>query len=131
MLNSALDKFGQLLMSEVRDRTIRQWKKIAEGRMKGEEALQLHEQFSLMTYHDQNIVMALAPEIIDIVLHNLLAMLEQEECLDISIRVCDKVASSLRDASDGLSGELYSSDGWIARFSRAAERECKGPGRPV
>lgn len=121
MSKAALDKFGRLLMAEVRDRSIRQWTKIAEGGMRGEEALRLHERFSQMSTYDQDIAMTLTPEIVDIVLHNLLAMLEQEEDLELSLRLEDETAPSLRDASDGLCGELYSDEGWIARFSKVVE----------
>jgi len=121
MPDSVLDRFGRLLMSEVRDRSIRHWKMIAEGSMKGEEALRLHEQFSQMTSHDQDVAMMCAPQIIDIVLHNLLAMFNQEEDLEVSLKLGDGIVPSLRDASDGLCGELYSEEGWIARFSREEE----------
>lgn len=126
MSKAGLDKFGQLLMTEVRDETIQQWKMIADGRMKGERALRIRERLSQMTFYDQEVAMTLTPEIVDSVLHNLLAMLEQEEDLEVAIELGDRTVPSLRDASDGLCGELYSDEGWIARFSKEPHGEGQG-----
>lgn len=45
-------------------------------------------------------------------------MIEQNEEYDL-IKYTDDEKSfvSLRDISDGLSGELYTEDGWIEKFS--------------
>ena len=118
MSKPALDKFGELLISKVRDGTIQHWMMIADGRMKGERSLQLRERLCTMTDHDGGIAMALVPEVVDSVLHNLLTMLEQAEDLKIAIELGDQTVVNLREVSDGLSGELYSDEGWIARFSQ-------------
>jgi hypothetical protein len=118
MSKAALDTFGQLLMSKVRDETIEHWKMIADGRLKGERAARIRNRLSEMGHNDRDVLMAMIPEVVDSVLHNLLWMLDQEHDVTVAFRIGAETVPSLRDASDGLAGELYSDAGWIARFSR-------------
>lgn len=56
---------------------------------------------------------------IDDVVHNFLWMLEQHEDIDLLCGEDDESAKeNVRDLSDGLTGEIYTEDGWIAKFSR-------------
>jgi hypothetical protein len=60
----------------------------------------------------------LVPEIVDAVLHHLLWTFEQNEHIRIAMDLADEQVESLNAISDGLPGELYSDEGWIARFSK-------------
>ncbi|WZO96559.1 hypothetical protein EP7_003557 [Isosphaeraceae bacterium EP7] len=117
MSKAALDLFGKLLMEHVRDQTIQQLKMIEDGRMKGEESVNIHARLSQMSPSDREFAMTLVSESVDRTIHNLLWLLEQEEDLRVSIELGDQTVSDLREISDGLCGELYSDEGWIARFS--------------
>ena len=48
----------------------------------------------------------------------MLNLIEENEDLQIIVDV-----ENLNDISDGLAGELYTSDGWIHRFSNERHRE--------
>jgi len=52
------------------------------------------------------------------VLHHLLWTFEQNEHIRIAVDLPDERVESLNAISDGLPGELYSDEGWIARFSK-------------
>jgi len=118
-----LQKFGQLLISEVRDEAINKYEMIAAGTMKSEPAKELHSKFTNFTEGQISIVRQFVVSSIDDVVHNFLWMLEQHED-DIDL-LCSKDDSSdkenVRKLSDGLSGEIYTEDGWIAKFSNYKE----------
>jgi hypothetical protein len=117
MSQVALDKFGQLLMNKVRDEAITDWKMMIDGRMKGESAEKLREILRPLSDDDKKIVVQLIPGVVDTVLHHLLWTAEQQVDLQLGIQTAEGV-ESLRDISDGLPGELYTDEGWIARFSK-------------
>ena len=52
------------------------------------------------------------PQIVDLCMHNMMCLFEDHD--EFKIIVGDE---NLAETSDGLAGELYTSDGWISRFS--------------
>lgn len=118
MSQAALDQFGQLLMTKVRDQSISDWKKIVDGRMKGVSSVRIREVLSPLSEEQRQVFLSLVPEIVDTVLHHLLWTFEQEDDVRIGVVADDEDIASLNDVSDGLAGELYSDEGWIARFSK-------------
>jgi len=118
MSQAALDLFGRLLMTKVRDETISDWKMIADGRMKGERAVRLRQILDHFSDVERQAFLALVPEIVDSVLHHLLWTMEQSNDVRIGVVADNKDVPSLREVSDGLAGELYSDEGWIPRFSK-------------
>lgn len=118
MRNDVLDKFGESLMVNVRDYSITQWNKTINGQLKGKTAQRIRPMISELSGDQKEILLSLVPEIVDTVLHHLLVLLEQDEDINVEVAAEGERMSSLREASDGLAGELYTEDGWIARFSR-------------
>ena len=120
----ALEKFGQFLMTKVRDEAITDWRMIADGTMKSQRAQDLRQTLAGVPEDHRSVLLGLVPEIVDTVLHHLMWGLEQEGDIDVAIQVNESERiESLRDASDGLSGELYSDSGWIASFSKESKKE--------
>ena len=124
MSGRSLDRLGELLMTRVRDKAISDWDKILDGRMKGATADRVRSELAAGTGEPVAILRRLIPLVVDTTLHHLLWTLEQEKSLNLSIGVEGDVIPSAREASDGLSGELYGTRGWIARFS--TERHEQG-----
>jgi hypothetical protein len=62
---------------------------------------------------------------IDTAMHNVLWMIESSSELRLEAVGPEGERFDLVAASDGLSGELWTQDGWIARFSRDRD-----PGAP-
>ena len=56
------------------------------------------------------------PEIVDFSLDSMLFMFEGHPDLQLVFQGVD-----LKEVSDGLSGELYTEDGWIQKFSKYDE----------
>jgi hypothetical protein len=118
MSNTLLDRFGELLMTRVRDKAIGDWERIIGGHMKGSRGELVRQQMSSLTPEQTRTLLSLIPQIVDTTLHHLLWTVEQEQSVDIVSKDDAGVFRSVREVSDGLSGELYSDRGWIARFSR-------------
>ncbi|MDB5389228.1 MAG: hypothetical protein JWM11_4874 [Planctomycetaceae bacterium] len=116
MANPALDAFGKLLITKVRDRVINDWRMIIDGRMKGDRAKLVRKEFALAGDKAKDMLAKLLPEIVDTVLHHFLSLVEEEEQISLGIRVGKTGVSDLREVSDGLAGEIYGDKGWIAKF---------------
>jgi hypothetical protein len=113
-----LDRLGELVMIRVRDKAIADWDKILDGRMRGVTAERVRGEWEAAGCNHTEAIRQLIPRIVDTTLHHLMWMLEQERSVELSIEVEGAVTRNLREASDGLSGELYGERGWIARFSK-------------
>ena len=118
MSQSALDLFGELLMTKVRDEAILVWKMIVDGSMKGVTSERVNKMLSLYPDGYKNIIKSLVPDIVDTVLHHLLWTLDQNDNIHIRVTIDNQEIPSLKDISGDLPGELYADDGWIARFSK-------------
>lgn len=118
MSKKALDQFGRLLMTKVRDEAISDWKMIVHGKMKGEVSEDTRKAVMSLGPRGPEVFLSLVPEIVDRVLHHLLWTLEQSDTMRIAVQAGDESVENLRDVSDGLAGELHGDEGWIARFSK-------------
>jgi hypothetical protein len=68
-----------------------------------------------MTKEDVEILRDMAYRMVDLTIHNVLFMFEDSPSWKISNE--QEMITSLSELSDGLAGELYTSDGWISKFS--------------
>jgi hypothetical protein len=125
MEERALDKFGKMLMEKVRDISIGEWDDVVSGEIKAPELIELHKKLASSFSHKQlKMLSSLIPEIVDTTLHYLLAGLEEEnDDVKVSVQTDQGTVTDLVEASDGLAGELYTEDGWIARFSKERHSE--------
>ncbi|MGG4443728.1 epimerase [Brevibacillus fortis] len=125
MSKKALDFFGEALMSKVRDEAIIHWDYVTNGKMKGEHSEQIYNQLSEFTPEQRELVQRMIPKVVNTTLHYLLWMLEQEEAIDVAVKLESEEVESIREISDGLTGELYTEDGWFERFSKQRYEELK------
>lgn len=121
--NEKLDALGQFLITYVRDQRFERLDKILTGERKlsNEKMQRLLERFPFCP-EQLEVVEYICRYAIDATIHHTLWGLEQQEG-KISLQIMSGGAPA-RDAveiSDGLPGELYSEDGWIARFSNYDE----------
>jgi len=112
-----LDLFGETLMLEVRDRAINEWTGIIEGRMKSPISQKIFEKLQHLQPEDKIYLKQLFSEVVDTTLHFLLSLVEESEQIDIVFHADSGETLNIKEISDGLAGELYTEDGWIARFS--------------
>ncbi len=112
-----LSNFGETLIKEVRDETMIEFEKIVGGLLKGETAQKLYAQISKMPLDNQEVLKKVVKRMVDLTIHNMLCLFEDsEDGWTISNPSLD--VENLSELSDGLSGELYSGDGWISKYSK-------------
>jgi hypothetical protein len=121
-MKEVLDEFGAALVA-ARDEAIGVVDRFLAGEDPSDRGMTLRERLgggispeAARTYR------AIAIDAIDETLHQVLWLFERSEQFDITARLESGEILSLRDASDGLAGELYTEDGWLARFSRFGGR---------
>ena len=113
-----LDKFGKFLVQCARDPSIWEWEATISGHMIDRQSTFIRDHLLASFSEEQRqVVASLAPYIVDSVLHNLLQSLDEEEEIDITVSIDGETSKTLREISDGLGAEIYSDEGWIARFS--------------
>ena len=113
----ALDQFGTLLVKYVRDEVIDEWYQMLEKKMKDDESRIVHQMCSDFTADQLKRVKIMFQMMNTTTLHNLLMMLQDHEEIVVSLKGA-KDTVDIREASDGLAGELYGKRGWIARYSK-------------
>lgn len=117
-----LNKFGELLIKQVRDRTIEQWEKMLTGQFKSKRAVSVYEEAQVkLDSSALEMVTGLVSQIVDSTLHNFLSLCEQEDKIKILFKSYDieqEEKTDIVEISDGLAGELYTEDGWILKYSK-------------
>ncbi|WJM81090.1 hypothetical protein [Pectobacterium brasiliense] len=108
-----LDEFGCAVMHMVRDRSIDRFEKIQLGTLKSQRAIELHNLLSDFDEKQKEVIKNLITECVDNTVFNFLFMFEEDE--DKKILSSDV---NVNEISDGLSGELFTEDGWINKFSK-------------
>ncbi|MEW8078334.1 MAG: hypothetical protein AB2748_19045 [Candidatus Thiodiazotropha endolucinida] len=83
----------------------------------------MSKQLSAFSEDEKDVIRNVVVSSIDDVIHNFLWMLEQhEEDINLYCSADEESGSeNVNELSDGLSGELYTEDGWIAKFSKYKE----------
>lgn len=112
-MSDVLDYFGETLINEVRDRTIRLYDKKVHGTMLDVASQELYGKVSKFDEEQRAVLEEVIAGVVDLSLHNILCVLEEHE--DIKLLVNE---DNIAEVSDGLAGELYTEDGWIKRFSK-------------
>lgn len=112
-MSNKLESFGEVFISEVRDNTLEMFEKILDGRMKGVTAQNVRDKISVFDEQDKSILLWLLSKTVDRCMHNMLFMLEEYKEIEMLYAGENIVAES-----DGLSGELYTEDGWIEKYSK-------------
>ena len=109
----ALEKYGELFINEVRDNTIDCFEKIFNGTMKGITAREIQEKTGKFKDSEKKEILWIITKAIDQCIYNMLFMTEEHDEIEIIYQ-----GENIAEISDGLSGELYSEDGWIGKYSK-------------
>ena len=115
---SVVDEFGKLLMSRVRDEGIARFDETVGGKRRSHWAHWMRENLSDFTPQQLAIVRKIVVRSVDSTIHELLWMFEESTTFSVSGISSSGAQINLVESSDGLSGEPYSEDGWIERFSK-------------
>lgn len=110
-MEDKLNDFGEILINQVRNSTINTFYKMIDGKSKSTTGKKVYEKIANFDNENIDILKELILEVVDIELHNMLFIIEGND--DIKLFFEDE---DLKEISDGLSGELYTEDGWIEKF---------------
>ena len=117
MNKSPLDRFGELLMTRLRDRAIEHQELIARGHYRAPGLKELQALVGAQSPDVQALILRCVTESVDSAIHDFLFTIQEHHDHDGSVDVLIG-GQSVADASDGLHGEPYGDGGWQARFSR-------------
>ena len=111
------DKFGEFLIANLRDAAIDRFDSLASDHLKSPRTESLRKALAGMSIEDRVVVRRCVLTCVDTGLHDFLFALHQIADFenDITVVVDGK---NIVEQSDGLHGELFSGDGWFARFSK-------------
>jgi hypothetical protein len=113
----ALDIFGRMLMA-VRDSAIVQWDQIIEGsRRKYPPWERLEKATPGLTAEHREVLYKALPHIVDTVLYCLLAELDANQQVRVSVETSKGVIDNLPQKSWGFPAEPCGPNGWLERFS--------------
>ena len=117
MAQSSLDKFGELVIRNLRDSGLEFFDGLAQGRWKAPELLDLQAELGKLPQRECDTVRCCVDRVLSRAMHDFLfALVEAHDRngkLDVVID-----GESVIEESDGLHGEPYGEEGWIARFSK-------------
>ncbi|WP_032139593.1 hypothetical protein [Rickettsia tamurae] len=112
-----LDKFGSVYIDFVRDGVLTQMLGILNNTTKANKILA--QKVNEISNESKEIIEIIVQETLDRCLHYTLFMLQEyEDEMALIMYDEDHNQYSLAEISDGLCGELYSEDGWIAKYSK-------------
>lgn len=124
MSEDILDKFGMLLMHQVRDRVIEELDRIISGKAPDRTYMFLRDRTNLSDANVKEALQIVIPIAVDHTLDSFLDFIESQNEIDLVYEQPNGTETiSIKDASDGLAGELYSSRGWVAKFSNKRNYE--------
>jgi len=115
MSKAALDRIGELLVKQVRDPSIDDIRNVLLGQTGGDDAEAVRKALAGVEAEALARFVAVIPELVDQVVHNLCVMLEEDEDLDLVLKTSAGDVAACEE-SDGLAGELYGENGWLAQF---------------
>lgn len=120
-LRTLLDEFGSRLIQEVRDTTIYFQDATMSGHTKSVPCKTLFEQFRTLDKHAASVVRKFVLETVDECLFYFLRFIEETEA-ELVFRTDSGAKIDVAKTSDTLmgelKGELFTDQGWIARFSK-------------
>ena len=115
-----LSEFGQFLMTRLRDRGIGSLDYLLQAKWKAPSLKKIQRELQALSPAQRKLVRRAFISSFDGAIHDFLFGLQEQADLDgrIAVTVAGKNVATL---SDGLQGELFTEDGWFARYSEYGE----------
>jgi hypothetical protein len=112
-----LDKFGQFVMSNLRDRGIDFFDTLAKGGWKAPALKGLQEDLARMTNAQRSVVRRSVVRALDAAIHDFLFALQESRDRKEGVE-CSVDGENVAGLSDGLQGEPFGRHGWQAKHSK-------------
>jgi hypothetical protein len=111
------NRFGEFLMTTLRDEAIDFFDRLAAGRMKSYRDKTLADDLARLTPEQREIARRSVIAALDHGLHDFLFALSEGQELGASVAVTVD-GRNVAEQSDGLHGELFGDSGWFSKYSR-------------
>jgi hypothetical protein len=113
--------FGEEFIKACRDRSLNEYLMLKTGEMKSSRARYIYDLISTLNFDDKEKIDIIVTEIINRVLHNTMRLFDESREFGIAEKSKIDPDNDLASSSDGLAGELYGENGWIAKYSKFPE----------
>ena len=121
-MKEPLDNFGEFFVRNTRDKMLFDLDMLLRGAWKAPGLQELQAKLSRFSDDEKEVIRQMVEKIATGGMHDLLFALQEHADVDGSVRVfVDGVEPA--KLSDGMHGEIFGEDGWIARFSEYPYRE--------
>jgi hypothetical protein len=117
-----LDKFGQFLVENLRDRGISKAEGLLNGEWRAPSLLNLQTELGKLSDAQKESVKATVINSIDTAIHDFLFALQERTDFDNDIQIVVD-GENVAELSDGIHGEAYTDEGWYAKYSKYGEPE--------
>jgi hypothetical protein len=111
-----LDSFGELIAHHLRDAALRRAEAILSHSLKSPATQSLQAEVHGFSPQQREALRSVVRDAVDAGIHEFLSMLQEHSDLGGSVNVLAN-GQDVATLSDGLQGEVYSTNGWYARFS--------------
>jgi hypothetical protein len=116
-MEQSLDKFGRIIIENLRDKQIDYSNRLLEGKWKADELKELQEKLSKFNKEEKNIIKELIEDILTHSMHDLLSAFQESNDYENEMEIIID-NQNVADISDGLHGEIFGEEGWIQKYSK-------------
>ncbi|SMC87891.1 hypothetical protein [Cellulophaga tyrosinoxydans] len=116
-MNEPLDKFGQFIIENLRDKQIDNFKGLLEGKWRAKNVKELQNNLSKFNRDEKKVIADLVEDILTNTLHDFLFAIQENNDLAIGLKIMMD-NENVAELSDGLHMEIFDEDGWVKRFSK-------------
>ena len=114
---SSLDKFGEFIVVNLRDKAIENAEMLLENGSKSPQTKILQDELSTFNAAQKAIVANTVKASIDAAIHDFLFAIEEQADFENDIQIIVN-EDNIVEMSDGLQGELFTQDGWLEKYSK-------------
>lgn len=125
-----VDQFGQLLVAGLYDRVAWYLEHVFSAHMKGPMQQELAAAYHCLDEQSKDAVRKFATEAMTSMLADTLIFFD-EQSLPIQFTTSEGETINICEMSDGIGAELFTDEGWIARFSKYKNGLQDPPTEPV
>lgn len=123
--NVALDKFGELLVRNLRDKAIEQHDMLLAGALRGKQIQSLQQRVAAVSPELRSLLREVVVDALDVALHDVLFALQDAHDRGVGVEVLVD-GTNVAEGGGMLQGEPLGPDGWVARFSRYPQKaQCR------
>jgi hypothetical protein len=116
-MNQSLDKFGEFYVRNLRDKMLQDLDMLLSGSWNAPGVQDLQQRLVALPEDCRALIREAAEHMVVTGMHDLLFALQEEADNDGAIRLTVDGVEVAKE-SDGMHGEIFSDEGWIARFSQ-------------